>query len=109
MKTLVIILIVVLIVQTIVFIYCDLWQMLRNKDGELTAETLKNLQEDFMKEKQRFQMLLDDRDDRIKELGNKLARAYDTINYLEHREQFLDRISKDELTDSKPHAKFDDL
>lgn len=85
MKALIIILIVLLIVQTAIYAWCDLLQFLRGKREAILQETMKNVQKDFMSEKERLRELIDKRDELILSLDKLLKEKEIKIKMLERR------------------------
>ena len=68
MQTLIIILIVVLIAQTVIFTYSNIVDDKRNKQLTSFQEQMKNAQADYIAEKRKFEKIIDGRDDTIHEL-----------------------------------------
>ena len=68
MQTLIIILIVVLIAQTIYSIYVNFVDHTREKQTAIFTEQMKNVHADYANEKVRLQKIIDNRDDNIREL-----------------------------------------
>ena len=68
MQTLIIILIVVLIAQTIYSIYVNFVDHTREKQTAIFTEQMKNAHADYTNEKVRLQKIIDNRDDNIREL-----------------------------------------
>lgn len=68
MQTLIIILIVVLIAQTIYSIYVNFVVHTREKQAAIFTEQMKNAHADYTNEKVRLQKIIDNRDDNIREL-----------------------------------------
>ena len=68
MQTLIIILIVVLIAQTIYSIYVNFVDHTREKQTAIFTEQMKNAHADYANEKVRLQKIIDNRDDNIREL-----------------------------------------
>ena len=68
MQTLVIVLIVVLIAQTIYSIYVNFVDHTREKQTAIFTEQMKNAHADYTNEKVRLQKIIDNRDDNIREL-----------------------------------------
>ena len=68
MQTLIIILIVVLIAQTIYSIYVNFVDHTREKQTAIFTEQMKNAYADYANEKVRLQKIIDNRDDDIREL-----------------------------------------
>ena len=68
MQTLIIILIVVLIAQTIYSIYVNFVDHTREKQTAIFTEQMKNAYADYANEKVRLQKIIDNRDDNIREL-----------------------------------------
>lgn len=85
MKILIITLIVLLIVQTAVFTWCDLLQYLRGKREAILQETIKNVHQDFMAEKERLRELIDERDKVINLLRSELRDERHRVNLLERQ------------------------
>jgi len=85
MKALIIILIVLLIVQIAIFTWCDLLQYLRGKREAILQETIKNVHQDFMAEKERLRELIDKRDELITSLDKLLKEKEIRIKLLERK------------------------
>lgn len=85
MKILVIILIIVAIVQSLIFIWCDLLQYIRNKAYIVLQETMKNVQKDFMVEKEDLKKMIDERDKVIDLLRSELGVERHRVELLERQ------------------------
>jgi hypothetical protein len=68
MQTLLIILIVTMIIQTVIFTYSNFVDDTRNKQLTSFQEQMKNAQADYIAEKRKFEKIIDGRDDTIHEL-----------------------------------------
>ena len=68
MQTLIIILIVVLIAQTIYSIYLNFVDHTKERQAAAMVEQVKNAYADYSNEKVRLQKIIDNRDDNIREL-----------------------------------------
>lgn len=82
METLVIILIIVLIVQTCVFIYSHFIDIANNRLAAASQQMVANTQEAFLAEKQRLQECIDNRDRTIKEWVQKYESLARQQSYL---------------------------
>ena len=82
METLVIILIIVLIVQTCVFIYSHFIDIANNRLAAASQQMVANTQEAFLAEKQRLQECIDNRDKTIKEWVQKYESLARQQSYL---------------------------
>lgn len=85
MKILVIILIIVAIVQSIIFVWCDLLQYIRGKREAVLQETVKNVHQDFMTEKEKLRELIDERDKVIDLLRSELRVERHRVELLERQ------------------------
>ena len=68
MQTLIIILIVTMIIQTVIFTYSNFVDEKRNKQLTSFQKQMKNAQADYIEEKRKFGKIIDNRDDNIREL-----------------------------------------
>lgn len=68
MKTLIIILIVVMIAQTVLFIYSNIIDLTNRRSQTAAQEVMKNAHADFCNEKKRFAEILAKKDETIREL-----------------------------------------
>lgn len=67
MKALIIILIVVLILQTAIYVYAQFIDITRNRQQANFQEQMKNIQADFLNEKQRLQKIIDKKNEHLEE------------------------------------------
>lgn len=95
MKILVIILIIVAIVQSLIFIWCDLLQYIRNKAYIVLQETMKNVQKDFMVEKEHLRNMIDERDKVITSLTERLKDEIYRVELLERQLEMKDTTTTD--------------
>lgn len=82
MQTLIIILIIVLIVQTCVFIYAHFIDIANNRLAAASQQMVASAQEAFLSEKQRLQECIDNRDRTIKEWVKKYEALASQQSYL---------------------------
>ncbi len=82
MKTLIIILVVAMLVQTITYIYSHFFDINTNKANGATIDMLNGAVQNFVMEKERFQKILDSREKTISDLQNdcnELVKKFNTL------------------------------
>lgn len=92
MKILVIILIIVAIVQSIIFIWCDLLQYISKREVFALQESIKNIHTDFMREKERLRKMIDTRDKLNETLIKRLKDEVAHVELLEKELKKMDNI-----------------
>ena len=75
METLIIILIVTMIAQTVLFVYSNFIDLSNNRQSRDVQEVIKNQHADFLNEKQRYEIL----NDELQKRANRLLRQRDGL------------------------------
>jgi hypothetical protein len=99
METLIIILIVVMIAQTVLFIYSNFIDIDKVRESRANAEIVAETQKDFIQEKTRLRMLCDAKDNATKQwidkynlAASQLAEARKVIGLLKNRTAHIEGL-----------------